>query len=161
MFKILTALFLIILFSSCNSNTVVSETQSLPGNWDKDREVEFIIPKLDPSRRYNIYLNLRNTNEYKYNNIFLIVSMYFPKGKTIVDTLEYRMAEPDGTWLGRGIGSVKENKLLYKENVSFVEDGNYNISITHAVRNNQDIEGVTKLEGVTDVGYSIEESIRD
>lgn len=157
----MTATFMLILLGSCNSNTVVSETQSLPGYWDKGQEVQFDIPELDPSKKYNIYLHVRNTNDYKYNNMFLIVSMNFPQGKTVVDTLEYRMAEPDGTWMGRGIGSVKENKLWYKENVSFLEQGNYNISITHAVRNNRDIEGVSKLEGILDIGYSIEQSIRD
>lgn len=82
--------------------------------------------------------------------------MNFPHGKTVVDTLEYRMANADGSWLGQGIGSVKENKLWYKEQVKFLEEGNYNITITHAVRNNGEVEGVTKIEGITDVGYSIE-----
>ena len=84
--------------------------------------------------------------------------MEFPHGKTLVDTLEYKMAYPNGEWMGEGIGSVKENKLWYKENVTFFEEGNYNITITHAVRNNGDVEGVSRLEGISDVGYSIEES---
>ena len=67
------------------------------------------------------------------------------------------MSNPDGTWLGKGIGNVKENKLWYKEHVSFLEKGVYNLSITHAVRNNDNVEGVTNLEGITDVGFSIEE----
>jgi len=161
MFKILIPILLISFLSSCNSNTVFSETESLPGYWDKDRKVEFTIPELDSSKKYDLFLHLRNTNEYKFNNLFLIVSMTFPNGKTVIDTLEYRMANPDGTWLGRGIGNVKENKLWYKENVSFFENGNYNISITHANRNNGDIDGVSNLNGIVDVGYSIEEVIRD
>ncbi|PKA82872.1 protein involved in gliding motility GldH [Ulvibacter sp. MAR_2010_11] len=153
-------LVLIFLVVSCTSDTIVSETQPLPGYWEKDKTVEFSIPQLDSLKKYNVFLHLRNTNEYPYNNLFLIVSMQFPQGKTLVDTLEYRMATPDGTWLGEGIGSVKENKLWYKEKVSFFEEGNYNITITHAVRNNGDVEGVTQLDGITDVGYSIEEALQ-
>src|SRR5690606_40407811 len=89
----------------------------------------------------NLFLNIRNTNEYNFNNIFLIVSMNFPHGKTVTDTLEYRMANPDGSWMGQGIGDVKENKLWYKENVQFFEAGSYTIDIAQAMRNNGDVEG--------------------
>ena len=143
---------------SCNSNTLVSETYKLPGYWDKNDVVEFTIPKMDSVQKYNIFLNLRNTNEYPYNNIFIIANMTFPHGKVLTDTLEYRMAQPDGKWLGQGLGDVKDNKLWYKENVVFFEGGNYKITLSQAVRNNGKAEGVTRLDGLTDVGYSIENS---
>jgi len=158
MAKWLSFFSLIVVLASCTNDIVVSESKSLPGYWDKEEQLEFQIPQLDTLKKYNIFLNLRNTNDYPFNNLFLIVSMEFPHGKTLVDTLEYRMAHPNGEWMGEGIGNVKENKLWYKENVSFFEQGNYNITITHAVRNNGDVEGVSRLEGITDVGYSIEES---
>lgn len=150
-------LFGLLLLASCNSDIVVSESRSLPGYWDKDEVIEFSVPQLDSLKKYNVFVNVRNTNDYPFNNLFLIISMEFPYGKTIVDTLEYKMAYPNGEWMGEGIGDVKDNKLWYKENVSFFEDGDYNITITHAVRNNGEVEGVRRLEGITDVGYSIEE----
>jgi len=153
--------FLIIIsllfFFSCDGKFVVSETRTISGNWDMNNTIEFIIPELDSIKKYNLYLNLRNTNEYPFNNIFLIASMDFPNGKVVTDTLEYRMANPDGTWLGSGIGSIKDNKLWYKENIRFYESGNYTLRISQAVRNNGDISGVSELKGITDVGYSIEE----
>lgn len=148
------------LFASCDSKTVFSETKAMDGFWGQDEAVEFKMPQLDSLKKYNLFLNIRNTNEYKFNNIFLIVSMNFPHGKTIADTLEYRMANPDGSWMGQGIGNVKENKLWYKENVSFFEDGIYTITIEQAMRNNGAVEGVTKLEGITDVGFSVEEAVK-
>lgn len=149
------------LLISCNQAIVVSDTHTMPGYWDKDEKIEFIIPQLDSLKQYNVFVNIRNTNDYPFNNLFLIVSMEFPYGKTIVDTLEYKMAYPNGEWMGEGIGNVKDNKLWYKENVSFFEDGNYNITITHAVRNNGDVEGVSRLDGIIDVGYSIEEATQE
>lgn len=149
---------LILLFVSCDRTTVVGDLKNLDGSWNKDEVVTFSIPQLDSLKRYHMFLNVRNTNEYKYNNLFLIVSMNFPHGRTIVDTLEYRMAHPDGSWMGEGIGTVIDNKLWYKENISFTEEGEYTLSIQHAVRNNGDTQGVTNLEGITDVGFSIEEA---
>ncbi len=161
MLKIIVPLLVMVLFFSCDSNTVVSESKSLSEIWNKNEKIEFTMPQLDTLKRYNLFVNLRNTNDYRFNNIFLIVSMEFPHGKTITDTLEYKMANPDGTWLGTGIGNIKENKLWYKENISFLENGDYKIRINHAVRNNGTIEGVTELEGITDVGYSVEAILQE
>lgn len=149
-----------VFFASCESDTIYSEIQAMDGHWGADEVVAFTLPELDSLKRYNLFVNIRNTNEYNFNNIFLIVSMNFPHGKTVTDTLEYRMANPDGSWMGQGIGDVKENKLWYKENVQFLEPGNYTVDIGQAMRNNGEVEGVTKLEGITDVGFSIEEAIK-
>jgi gliding motility-associated lipoprotein GldH len=153
------ALFLtVVMLVSCESNIVFSESQAMDGHWGADEVVQFKLPQLDSLKKYNLFLNIRNTNEYRYNNLFLIVNMTFPHGKTVTDTLEYRMANPDGSWMGQGIGNIKENKLWYKENVQFFEEGIYTVDIAQAMRNNGDVEGVTKLEGITDVGFSIEEA---
>lgn len=156
--KLLTLFLSTVFLVSCESNTIFSETKAMDGYWGQDEVVEFNLPQLDSLKNYNLFLNIRNTNEYKYNNIFLIVSINFPYGKTVTDTLEYRMANPDGSWMGQGIGDVKENKLWYKEHVRFFEDGNYNVIVEQAMRNNGAVEGVRKLEGITDVGLSIEEA---
>lgn len=155
----LLAFFLMAAFIvSCDSRTVFSETKAMDGYWGADEVIRFTLPQLDSLKNYNLFLNIRNTNAYKYNNLFLIVRMNFPHGKTITDTLEYRMANPDGSWMGQGIGTIKENKLWYKEHVQFFEEGTYTIDIAQAMRNNGDVGGVTKLEGITDVGFSIEEA---
>ncbi|HPF09877.1 MAG TPA: gliding motility lipoprotein GldH [Flavobacteriaceae bacterium] len=147
---------LVLLLVSCNADVVVGEMKSLTGGWDQKEEIVFTIPPLDSLTTYNVFLHLRNTNEYPYNNIFLIASMQFPHGKTITDTLEYRMAAPDGSWLGTGLGPVKESKLWFKEGVRFFEDGNYTLKVSQAVRNNGEAGGVSQLKGITEVGYSIE-----
>ncbi len=145
------------LFMSCEKQNVFSDTKAIPDYWSKDEIVEFNLPEMDSLKKYNMFLEIRNDNDYPFNNLFVIANLKFPHGKTITDTLEYRMAEADGAWLGKGIGTIKDNKLWYKENVSFFEAGSYTLSLQQAVRNNGNVNGVTELKGITDVGYSIEE----
>jgi gliding motility-associated lipoprotein GldH len=154
--SLLAALVLFGLIAGCSSEVVRAEYRSLPGSWPEEQEVQFELPELDSLRTYNLFINLRNTNDYPFNNIFLITTMEFPHGKTVVDTLEYRMAYPDGSWMGTGLGSVKDNKLWYKEGVRFFEEGNYKLRIKQAVRNNGEVGGVKELRGIAEVGYSIE-----
>ncbi|TYA74073.1 gliding motility lipoprotein GldH [Seonamhaeicola marinus] len=151
-------LFLIIalVIVSCDSNRVFDTYKSVPDAWHKDSIVSFQVNPPDSIHAYNLFVNLRNTNQYKYNNLHLIVEMVFPHGKTIKDTLEYRMADPSGKLLGTGYTDVKENKLWYKEKVVFKETGTYTVNIQQAMRENGKVNGVAELTGITDVGFRIE-----
>lgn len=141
---------------SCDSNSVYDVYKPIPNVWHKDSLVSFKLTPPDSTKAYNLFVNLRNTNEYKFNNLFLIVDMVFPHGKIVTDTLEYRMADPTGKLLGTGLTDVKENKLWYKEDVIFNETGQYTVNIQQAMRENGKVNGVTELEGITDVGFRIE-----
>ncbi len=143
---------------SCDSNRVFDTYKSVPNAWHKDSIISFKVNPPDSTNAYNLFVNLRNTNAYKFNNLFLIVEMVFPHGKTIKDTLEYKMAEPSGKLLGTGVTDVKENKLWYKDHVVFEEPGEYTVNIQHAMRENGKVNGVVELEGVTDIGFRIGKS---
>lgn len=147
-------LLVVILFSSCDKKRVFDEYKSVGSAWHKDSIVTFNLPELDSTKRYNLFVNLRANNDYQYNNLFLIVAMELPNGFTKVDTLEYQMADPDGTLLGNGFSDLKESKLFYKENVRF--KSKYKVHIKQAVRENGKVPGVTALSGITEVGFRIE-----
>ena len=148
----------VICFVSCENDMVFDEYKEVSTSWNEKDIVSFKMNPNDTLQAYNLFVNVRNTNEYKYNNLFLIVEMDFPNGKVVVDTLEYKMAYKTGELLGEGIGAIKTNKLWYKEGVKFTEEGDYEIKIQHAMRKNGEVNGITNLEGVTDVGFSIEKS---
>lgn len=151
-------LFILIFFSllSCDKKRVFDEYQSVGKSWHKDSIVSFDLPQLDPKKTYNLYVNVRDNDAYPFNNLFLIVSLEQPNKQIKVDTLEYQMTNPDGTLLGEGFTDIKENKLFYKDKVSFTQKGLYKVHIKHALRQTGKIEGVTSLNGISDVGFRIE-----
>jgi gliding motility-associated lipoprotein GldH len=151
-------LFILIFFSliSCDKKRVFDEYQSVGKSWHKDSIVSFVLPQLDPKKTYNLYVNVRDNDDYPFNNLFLIVSLEQPNKQIKVDTLEYQMTNPDGTLLGEGFTDIKENKLFYKDKVSFTQKGLYKVHIKHALRQTGKIEGITSLNGISDVGFRIE-----
>lgn len=156
--NVLPVLLLFLLICSCDSNRVFDEYQSITNGWNKDSIITFDLPQMDSVPDYNLFINVRNNNDYAFSNLFLIANIQFPQGKVITDTLEYQMAEPGGEWLGTGFGDVKENKLWYKEAVRFNEPGQYKISIQHAMRKSGNETGIENLEGITQIGLRIENS---
>jgi gliding motility-associated lipoprotein GldH len=149
--------FLILIFiSSCSNSEYFSANKTTPGYWHKDSLVEFSFKVKDTVQNFNCYINIRNTEDYQFDNLFLITAMQFPYGKVVVDTLEYKMALKDGKLMGQGIGNLKYNKLWYKEDVPFSEPGEYNLKIRHAMRKAGQIDPLEKLEGIEEVGFSYE-----
>lgn len=162
MTRSLFVLALLLVLASCDSALVKSEYRATGnGSWDKDVVMEFSFSELDSIQKHDIYINVRNDESFPYNNLFLIAEMAFPTGEIVTDTLEYEMAMPDGTWLGKGYGSIKENKLWYKENIVFPTSGVYTLQISHAMRKNGNVNGVVNLEGITDVGFEIVKSNKE
>lgn len=166
--KILSSLLLLlcctVFFVSCDTNTVFSDTESVKGTWQKNDTISFHYQATDTINPYDVFINLRNDDAYDYSNLWLIVEMDYPDGSVVSDTLQYEMAQPDGTWLGTGFASVKESKLWYKgyqNEFVFPNSGNYTIAITQAMRNNGSINGVIDLEGITDVGISVEKKSKE
>lgn len=144
---------------SCDTNFVFDKYETLNKSWDNDKAVQFKFSAPDSINSYSLFINLRNNKDYQFNNLFLIAELNYPNGKTIIDTLEYQMAKPNGEFLGTGFSDLKENKLWYKgfnEPFIFEELGHYQLNIKHAMRRNGDVEGIKKLEGITDIGFRIE-----
>ncbi len=159
MSKIWFVLVLSLTIVSCTSSIVKSEYKATDnGYWNKDDVLEFNFSEIDTLQQHHMFINVRNDETFQYNNLFLIAELNFPDGNTVTDTLEYDMALPDGTWLGQGQGSLKENKLWYKENIVFPTSGVYTLRVSHAMRKNGNVNGVENLEGITDVGFEIVKS---
>ena len=157
----LCALVLMLVLVSCSTNLVFSEYKAMKeGKWQMDEVVHFEFSGMDTTVAHNMFINIRNDDTFPFSNLFLIAELEYPDGNTLKDTLEYKMAESTGEWLGKGLGSIKENKLWFRENVVFPDSGVYKVSISHAMRKNGDVEGVHILEGITDVGLEIEKSIQ-
>lgn len=160
--RYLCMLFLVFGLLSCDSNLVQIDHQEFAqGAWPIQEAAQFDIQPVDTTRTYDLFLHLRNTRDYPYSNIYLITAMKFPHGKIVTDTLEYAMTTPQGAFIGSASGAVVENKLWYREGFRFRESGTYQLTIQHAMRDPRSVDGVPELEGVLDIGYSIEKPLKD
>jgi len=157
----LVLLIAIVTFVACDSKHVHDEYKTISNTWKKGDFVPFSFKAPDTINSYNLFLNVRNNNDYEFSNLFLIVGLNFPEGNKTIDTLEYEMTTPRGEWLGTGFSDIKENKLWFKEQFQFPKNGDYTLSIEHAIRKNGDTRGITELKGITEVGFRIEKNTQE
>ena len=150
-----------LLFISCDSNRVFDTYMSIPNHeWSSDNSIKFEVNAKDTISKHNVFIQLRNTDEFEFSTLFIIGKIKFPNGTQVIDTLEYEMADVRGKWLGSGYTSVKENKLFYKENIQFDQSGIYTFNLRQATRKMADVEGKKPLKGVSDVGLRIEKILK-
>lgn len=149
-------LLIVVFIISCDKTQIFDEYHTFENGWNKKSSVHFAFEEKSSKSRKNLFINTRTSNDYKFSNLFIIVKLESPSGKIKVDTLEYQMANPDGTLLGEGFSDIKESKLWYKENYLFTETGKYKVHIEQAVRETGKVNGVEKLEGITEIGFRIE-----
>ena len=149
-------IIVMIVFSSCRNEALFNQYNSLPMAWHKDSTIKFNFQIKDTSARYNTYIKVRLNDKYMFNNIFVITALENAEGLLLIDTLEYPMASNEGELIGRKFINIVENKLLHKENFVLVKDVEYKLSIKHAMRLINIEEGLESLEGILDIGYSVE-----
>ena len=122
-------------------------------SWSKDQLARFEFEVADTSQFYNMFINLRNTPEYPFSNIYFFIQLVAPDQKYSMDTLEGRLADKNGRWLGQGTGNFLSHRIEYKKMVRFPLEGRYSITVAHGMRRDP-------LPHVSDVGFRIEKAER-
>ena len=158
MYNKLAIIFLIFL-TSCNPEIQYINYNSIDGAWHKDSVQNFNFElSSNENTSYASFINLRINEDYMFNNIFLIVTLKDSLNIISVDTVEYKLADKYGKFLGRKRINIVDNSLLHKENISLDNEKKYFVSIEHAMRVINKVGGLELLEGVIDVGFKIEKT---
>ena len=136
-------------FSSCHSRILYEKTISVPQEgWNQEKFLAYTIPVEDTVNQYQISLLIRNDARYDYSNLFLFINTTAPGGEGIRDTVEIRMSDEKGNWIGKGIGSKYTLEIPFKTHVQFPQSGSYILEIEQGMR-------AEYLQHITDVGIRI------
>jgi|TARA_B100001939_G_scaffold195297_1_gene168042 gliding motility-associated lipoprotein GldH len=141
---------------SCESNPVYIKYNSLSRGWLKDSVQNFSFQNQDKLILTDSYLILRVNEKYRYNNIFVIITVTNLSGIISKDTIEYQVADNYGKFIGSKMINIHELSLPHKKGIQLMPKENYLIKVEHAMRNASETAGVKRLEGVLDVGYKFE-----
>ncbi|HRH69083.1 MAG TPA: gliding motility lipoprotein GldH [Flavobacteriales bacterium] len=148
----------IVLLTGCSEPPVFQADTTVPeGSWDRSFKPEFAFDISDTVSKHDVYIDVRHTGDYPFSDLFLFVDLEGPGGRTARDTVECLLADPSGQWYGKGTGFIFASrteisaKVLYKLNNRFPASGRYAITLEQAMRTG-------KLDGVLDVGISVERS---
>lgn len=145
----LLALFPLSVLFSCDPGMVYHQFRDVEDErWDWEDAKKFPVEISDTTHMHNIYLQIRHTVDYPLRNLYMFVQVEGPAGQRLTDTVNMIIAEPDGTWKGKGVGKLKELQILYRKGTIFGDTGRYTFTLEQGMR--------TPALPVTNVGLRIE-----
>jgi len=146
---------LCLLLNSCKKGEVYSQYRLIPdAHWHKKAVLGFVPDslKVTPTKRYDISIEIVNNNLYRYQNIWLIVNQNIETGSMKVDTVEVKIADMYGKWIGYGTGGLHQITYLYKKGITLDPTQTYLIYLKQYMTDDP-------LKGIEKVGIKIQESI--
>ena len=138
--KIVLPLFVLcVTLFSCQEIDLFEKNIPIPDmRWDNNFNSKGSFEIKDTTSTYNVYLVLRHTDAYLYNNIWLNVGLQLP-GQ---DAMQYQkiniiLGNDAQGWNGVGMNDIWEvRKLLSGKPKRFIKAGQYNFSIAQLMRDN-------------------------
>lgn len=137
-------------FMGCNLNHVFEKNIEIPDyKWDYKFIPQFKVTIDDTVAFYNLSINVRHLDAYKFMNIWMIIHSSSPDGKQQTERVSLNLAKPDGRWIGEGLNGVWMTSILAKKKIHFMHKGEYTFALEHDMR-------INPLEDVMNVGLKLE-----
>ena len=142
--------YLFVFFIACQNNKAQHKYYVFEDNkWNSDSIVSFNFDNIDTTASYDIYLKIRHSVDYRFQNLFLFSNINNEK-----DTIEIFLSQKNGKWNGKGFGDIKEIDVLISKEASFENFDEANYSFEQAMRYN-DLEKIIELDGLFAIGLAI------
>ena len=137
--------------ASCMGIDLFEKQAQIPSQqWFYNNIPGFTFHIDDTSALYNVYIVLRHTDRYTYNNIWLRIGSKVPGDSMYFQNINLILANDAKGWEGSGMDDIFEvRKSISPGPLSFKKPGDYTFSIAQIMRENP-------LKHVMSVGVRVE-----
>ena len=153
--KIFLISLLSLFFASCIKIDLYEKQAAIPSQqWFYTNVPQFTFHINDTTSLYNVYVILRHTDLYEYNNIWLRIGLKTPSDSFNYQNVNLSLATDAKGWEGTGMDDIYEvRKSISASPFSFKSSGDYTFSIAQIMRENP-------LDHILNVGLRIEKVSR-
>jgi gliding motility-associated lipoprotein GldH len=148
--RIICTLLIAVFTLSCTSNSVYDKYENIPDfEWNQGKIFRFEVDITDTTHTHNVFVNVRNSGDYAYSNLWLFVKTISPDNEVDEQKIEVKLADETGDWYGSGFGDIFDLKVPFKQKMVFPKSGKYVFEIAQGMYDH-------KLKGIVNVGIRIE-----
>ena len=148
---ILSIFFSAFVFASCGKIDVFEKTTPIKSqSWSYNYKPSFTFTITDTASLYNVYIVLRHTDAYNYNNIWLNLGSQAPADSMRYQNISIDLGSDAKGWEGTGMDDIFEvRKNITPGPIPFNKPGNYTFTIGQIMRENP-------LPHILNVGIRVE-----
>ena len=120
--------------------------------WESSFKPQIIFSVKDTNSLYNVYVVLRHSDAYNYNNIWIKATVIQPGDKlSKSEQYDLRLASNDKGWLGTAMDDIYEQRVLIQPQTKFTKAGDYQFTLEQVMREDP-------LQHVLNVGVRVEKA---
>ena len=125
----------VLLAASCRQVAVFEKNTPIPDyKWPLSYAAKGSFQVTDTLSSYNIYIVLRHTDAYEFNNIWLNVGLQSPGDSLFFQKVDLSLGSDAAGWEGTGMNDIWEVRKPLALNKRFRKNGEYQFSIFHIMR---------------------------
>jgi len=148
MYKVLPSLIIILLLTSCNSNTTFKEYKKFDDiSWNRFDIIDFEFP-VQQKEPLDFYLALRHHTNFPYSYIDVTITLNTPDGEMRSRDYRFRLKDTDLKWKGSGMGDLWDIELPIRKEMLFNKNGICKIQIENKMHR-------VETPGIIEVGLII------
>lgn len=142
-------LFVVSVWSACDKQIVYHAFQPLPTQgWQREDTLFFRVEVPDSLTYYKFSVEIRNNNNYPYQNLPLSICYSSPDAIALpADTLQLTLANPEGIWKGDGIGGLYQSAFP-AGSIRIGRPGIYLFKVIYTLPDES-------LQGINDIGLKL------
>lgn len=143
---------LILLFTACGSDYVLKEKKEFSSEgWTYADSLQFKVDISDTLKIYNLFLEVRHSTEYSFQNLYTQIHTQFPKGQRIKEVVSLELADKAGVWFGNCNSEYCTILIPIQEGAFFNIPGSYQFTLEQFMRKDP-------LPGVQSITFMIEDT---
>ncbi len=148
--KCIILLFIASVIIACDKYTVYHTFQSIPQKgWLRQDTLLFDVIVPDSQTYYKLSVEIRNRNNYPYQNLSLSICYDGPEiNKLPADTLKATLANKEGIWQGDGWGGLYQSTFSIGS-IKITKSGTYLFKVAYTLPDEI-------LPGINDIGIKLE-----
>ncbi|WP_193311655.1 gliding motility lipoprotein GldH [Agriterribacter humi] len=127
---------LVLCGTACKTIDVFEKNVSIPQQqWERSFQPVIVFNISDTTALYNIYVTLRHTHAYNYNNIWLNVNYQLPGDTLKQQRVDIPLADNNKGWLGTGMDDIYEvRRLITPQPYRFKNSGECTFTLEQIMR---------------------------
>lgn len=131
-------LVLVISLTSCGQLDLYEKQVNMPNQqwfWDNKPSYKFHVE--DTASAYHLFVVIRHTDAYEYNNIWLELGTQFPNDSMRFQKLNLSLGNDRDGWEGTGMDDIFEvRKNISRDQIKFKTPGDYTFTLAQIMREN-------------------------
>lgn len=150
--RIVNLFVLLLLLASCETIDVYEKIRPFPEQrWSSNNTLSFTFDIKDSSALYNIFVVVRHTDAYHFNNMWLGVTTVAPGDAPNTQKVKLKLGDDNNGWLGVAVNDIIEHRVLLTRYPVKLKPGRYTFTLQQIMREDP-------LENMLHAGIRVEKA---